>query len=163
VVTVSGGRFQAGNSPGEDAIASFAFGPGGVSDFVFSIDDATGTAGPTPDADGDVSGWSPVRAGDFAWTADADHKLTVNLQTLVNPTTAGTDVPGAMANFDPTQSYSWAVVQWTGSYTGPTDVAELTAATVFDTSGFANAYSGTFSWSLDAATCTLSLTYTPAS
>ncbi|HEY1380693.1 MAG TPA: hypothetical protein VGF55_28080 [Gemmataceae bacterium] len=162
VVTQNGAVFQAGNSPGRDAVDSLVLGPGGVSDFVFCIDNATGTAGPTPDADGHVSGWSLVNAGDFTWAADADHKLTVSLQTLVNPTTPGNDVPGEMANFDPTQSYSWAVVQWTGSYTGPTDVAELNAATVFDTSGFANPFTGTFGWSLDTATGTLSLTYTPA-
>src|SRR5207248_2111684 len=112
-----------------DSFGSFTFGPGGVDDYLFAINNATGTAGPSPDADGHVSGWSLVNAGDFGWTADAAHKVTVNLQTLVNPTTPGNDVAGSMANFDPTQSYSWEAAHWTGAYTGPTDDAALNAAT----------------------------------
>ena len=65
-------------------------------------------------------------------------------------------------NFDPTQSYSWAAVKWTGAYTGPTDIAALNAATLFDTSAFANSFSGTFAWHLDQSAITLYLTYTPA-
>jgi autotransporter-associated beta strand protein len=57
VQTVNGGKFQSGNSPGRASFGSFTFGPGGVSDYVFAIDDATGTAGPSPDAAGHVSGW----------------------------------------------------------------------------------------------------------
>ncbi|HEY1378783.1 MAG TPA: autotransporter-associated beta strand repeat-containing protein [Gemmataceae bacterium] len=171
VVTVNGGRFQAGNSPGRADFGSFAFGPGGVSDYVFAINDATGEAGPTPDAQGQVSGWGLVRAvrqvgpatasGDFAWTADPAHKLTVAIDTLVNPTTAGTDVAGPMANFDSTKSYSWPAVIWAGTYAGPADAAALDAATAFATTGFLNPGAGTFGWSLDAAGHTLSLTFTP--
>jgi hypothetical protein len=81
----------------------------------------------------------------------------VSVQTLSDPTTGG-----SMANFDPNQSYRWAAVQWTGSYTGPTDVAVLNASTVFDTSGFSNSFTGTFAWELDLDSGTLYLTYTPA-
>src|SRR5207249_2602964 len=42
VVTQNGGRFQAGNSPGAASFGKFVFGPGGVSDYVFAINDATG-------------------------------------------------------------------------------------------------------------------------
>src|SRR4029079_15918589 len=55
VVTQNGGRDQAGNSPGAAACGSFMFGPGGVNDYVFSINDATGSVGPAPDAAGQVS------------------------------------------------------------------------------------------------------------
>jgi hypothetical protein len=89
-------------------------------------------------------------------------KLTVALDTLINPTTVGTDVAGPMANFDPTQSYSWLAAQWSGIYSGPTDVATLDAATSFDTSGFLNPVAGTFGWSLDPADQELSLVYTPS-
>src|SRR5439155_26368231 len=96
VITQTGGRFQAGNSPGAASFGRFTFGPGGVSDYVFAINDATGTPGPAPDAAGLVSGWGLVQAvrqpvggvttsGDFAWTADAAHRLTVALDTLVHP------------------------------------------------------------------------------
>lgn len=162
VVTQNQGYFQAGNSPGIDYFSQFTFGPGGAGDYNFVIDDAAGIAGPRPTSAGQVDGWSLVTAGDFAFTADADHRLTVHLQTLANLTTVGNDLPGSAANFDPTKSYVWAAVKWTGTYTGPTDVAALNAATDFDTTGFANAFDGTFGWSLDLGTNTLFLTYTPA-
>jgi autotransporter-associated beta strand protein len=172
VQTVNGGKFQAGNSPGVARFGSFVLGPGGVSNYVFSIDDATGMAGPNPDAAGHVSGWGFVEAigyrqgsaaepGDFTWTATAADRLTLSFQTLLNPTTVGTDVPGMMDHFDPTRPYIWPAVEWSAQYAGPADVAALNAATVFDTTGFANPYDGTFGWQLDAAGHTLSLTYTP--
>jgi fibronectin-binding autotransporter adhesin len=173
VQTVNGGKFQSGNSPGQSSFGSFTFGPGGVSNYVFSINDATGSAGPAPDANGQVSGWGLVRAvqrpvgsvttpGDFTWTADSAHRLTLALDTLVNPTTVGTDIGGLMADFDPARSYVWPAVQWTGSYSGPMDTGTLNAATTFDTSGFLNPVAGTFGWQLDSSDHTLSLTYTPS-
>jgi autotransporter-associated beta strand protein len=169
VQTINGGKFQAGNSPGAASFGKFVLGPGGVNSYIFAIDDATGTAGPTPDAAGHVSGWGLVRtvvhasgSGDFVWTATPADKLLVSLQTLVNPTTVGTDVPGMMDHFDPSQSYVWPAVEWAGSYAGPADVAKLDAATSFDSSGFANPAAGRFGWSLDESSHTLSLTYTPS-
>jgi autotransporter-associated beta strand protein len=172
-ITRNGGKFQAGNSPGVATMGRFVFGPGGVSNYVFAIDDATGQAGPTPDTLGQVSGWGLVKtaqwqrtagmtSGDFVWTADPTNKLTFAIDTLVNPTTVGTDVPGLMADFDPMRFYSWPAVEWTGMYSGPTELAALNAATNFDTSGFANPITGAFGWSLDSAGQTLSLTYTPS-
>jgi len=143
-----------------------------VSNYVFAIDDATGNAGPSPDALGHVSGWSLVNSvqhavgttttpGNFTWTATPADPLMVALDTLINPTVVGTDVPGPMADFDPTRPYSWPAVKWTGTYSGPTDTAKLNADTAFDTSEFVNQFNGTFGWSLDSADQTLSLTYTP--
>src|SRR5207249_3338364 len=120
--------------PGAASFGKFTFGPGGVSDYVFAIDDATGAAGPAPAAAGLVSGWGLVKAvrqqvgpattgGDFAWTADSAHPLAVALDTLVNPTAVGADVAGPMAHFDPSQPYSWQAVTWAGTYTGPADAA----------------------------------------
>jgi fibronectin-binding autotransporter adhesin len=173
IITQNGGKVQAGNSPGSASFGSFVFGPGGVSNYVFAIDDATGAAGPSPDAQGHVSGWGLINAvkqsfgsatasGNFIWTATPSSKLTVSLDTLVNPTTVGTDVAGLMADFDPSQAYSWPAAKWAGTYSGPTDVAMMDAATSFDTSGFLNPVTGTFGWSLDPAGQTLSLTYTPS-
>jgi autotransporter-associated beta strand protein len=173
IITQNGGRVQAGNSPGVASFGKFIFGPGGVNNYVFAIDDAAGTAGPKPDALGHVSGWGLVNAvrqtfgtttssGDFVWTATPTDRLTVALDTLVNPTTVGTDVAGQMAGFDPSQPYSWPAVKWAGTYSGPTDVAMLNADTSFDTSGFLNPVAGTFGWNLDPAGQTLSLTYSPS-
>jgi autotransporter-associated beta strand protein len=173
VVTQNGGKFQAGNSPGVSSFGKFVLGAGGVSSYVFTIDDATGAAGPVPDGAGHVSGWGLVKAiarltgatttpGDFTWTATPADKLLVSLQTLVNPTTVGVDVPGTMDHFDPTLSYMWPAVEWSGSYAGPADDVTLNASTAFDTSGFVNAVAGRFGWSLDTDSHTLSLTYTPS-
>jgi hypothetical protein len=173
VITQNGGKVQAGNSPGSMGFGRFVFGPGGVNNYVFAIDDATGTAGPSPDALGHVSGWGLINAikatfgsitssGDFLWTATPSGKLTFAIDTLVNPTTVGADVPGMMSHFDPTQSYSWPAAHWAGTYSGPADAATLDAATSFDTSGFLNPVAGSFGWSLDPAGQTLSLTYTPS-
>jgi autotransporter-associated beta strand protein len=169
VQTINGGRFQAGNSPGKATFGSFVLGPGGVSNYLFAIDNATGSAGPSPDAAGHVSGWALVKSishasapGDFTWTATPAQKLTVSIETLLNPTTVGNDAPGPMADFDPSRSYVWPAVEWTGIYTGPADVAYLDASTAFDTTGFANPVAGSFSWTLDTADNTLSLTYTPS-
>jgi autotransporter-associated beta strand protein len=173
VQTINGGKFQSGNSPGAASFGSFTFGPGGVSNYVFAIDDAAGTAGPSPDANGHVSGWGLVKAvqrpvgsvttpGDFQWTADAAHPLTVHLDTLINPTTVGTDIGGLMADFDPAKPYSWLAASWAGNFAGPADPAALNAATAFDTTGFANPIAGAFAWQFDEPNHTLSLTYTPS-
>ena len=173
IVTQNGGKVQAGNSPGSASYGNFVFGPGGVNNYIFAIDNAAGTAGPSPDASGMVSGWGLINAikhslgstmssGDFTWTATPSSPLTVAIDTLVNPTMVGTDVNGAMANFNPNAAYSWPAVEWTGTYSGPTNVAALDAGTNFDTSGFANPVAGTFGWNLDTSDQTLSLTYTPS-
>jgi autotransporter-associated beta strand protein len=172
VQTQNGGKFQAGNSPGAASFGSFVLGPGGVNNYRFAIDDATGAAGPIPDAAGHVSGWGLVKAvtagpggatpGAFTWTATSSGRLTVSVQTLINPTTVGTDVPGQMDHFDPMQAYSWSAVSWAGSYAGPTDASVLDAATTFDLSGFANPVAGRFGWALDLGGHNLSLTYTPS-
>jgi hypothetical protein len=172
VITQNGGKFQAGNSPGSASFGNFVFGPGGVNNYVFAIDNATGTAGPSPNSAGQVSGWGLVKSvaqtfgaststGNFKWTATPNSQLTVSLDTLMNPTTVGIDVAGPMANFDPTQPYSWLAGEWTGTYSGPTDPAALDAATSFNTSGFVNPIEGTFGWSLDQADDKLFLTYSP--
>jgi autotransporter-associated beta strand protein len=172
VITQNGGKFQPGNSPGAASFGRFVFGPGGVNNYIFDINDATGTAGSTAGANTPARGWGLVKAvqqsilgttsqGNFNWTATPVAPLTVNLDTLLIATTDGDDVPGPMADFDPTRPYSWLAAQWSGTYSGPTDATTLDAATSFDTSGFLNPISGTFGWSLDLADQALSLTYTP--
>jgi fibronectin-binding autotransporter adhesin len=171
VITQNGGKFQAGNSPGAAAFGKLVLGPGGMNNYIFAIDDATGMAGPMPNAADQVSGWGLLNAirqvagsvttsGDFTWTATPDDKFTVAIDTLVNPTTVGTDVPGPMADFDPTRSYDWVAMKWSGAYSGPADEATLNADTTFDTSGFANPVAGTFGWILDPTNRTLLLAYT---
>jgi hypothetical protein len=126
-----------------------------VSMLIWQINNATGTAGPTTFPT--VSGWSLIqsipnangtRHGDFYWDASPTNKLSFTMEVLLNPTTIGNDVIGPMANFNPTQSYTWSLVTFAGSYLTqdttdypsgpPTSAAALDAATIFDFSGFVN-------------------------
>ena len=67
-----------------------------------------------------------------------------------------------MDNFNQSAGYTWEFLQYSGAYSGPTDDAALNASVFFNTSGFANAYGGTFALHLDITAGTLYLTYTPA-
>jgi autotransporter-associated beta strand protein len=153
VITQNGGRVQAGNSPGAAAYGNLTIGPGGIGNFLWQINNATGTAGPTPDQNNQVSGWSQLQAhvltdpithvntaGNLTWTATSTpgNQFMLSLQTLINPTTVGIDNPGPMANFDPWGYYLWPIIKYQGTYSGPTSSAALTADTLFDISGFAN-------------------------
>jgi autotransporter-associated beta strand protein len=149
VQTVNGGKFQSGNSPGTSSFGTFTFGPGGVTNYQWQINDpgpsptfpsAPGIAGGTSSVTGSPDfGWSLIKAikvgpspGNFTWTATAASPLTVILQTLTGQTTVGNDVLGPMQNFDPDLSYTWQFVTWAGNYTGPTDSATLNSETIFD-------------------------------
>jgi autotransporter-associated beta strand protein len=167
--TVNGGIFQAGNSPGVTSVGSINLGAV-TNNLQFQINNATGVAGPSPDVNNQVSGWSlfnvvrrtPTTSfpGDVTWSATPAAKVTIAVQTLTNPTTVGNDVAGPMANFNSNQSYSWTFLTYAHSWTGPTDDPTLNASTTIDTSQFANAVSGTFSIHLDTTAQTLSLVYT---
>jgi autotransporter-associated beta strand protein len=171
-LTVNGGVFQAGNSPGAASVGRMTVGPGFTNTFAFQINNATGVAGPSPDANNQVSGWSQFRVirrtpttsfpGDLTWTADAGNKAVIQMQTLANPTTVGDDTNGLMANFDPNQRYRWAFITYANTYTGPTDSATLTQATTFDTTNFVNATNGgTFSLELDTTEKSIFIVFNP--
>ncbi len=188
VKTQNGGKFQTGNSPGSATFGTFIFsGPAGntgVSNYLWQIDDpgpsamfpsAPGVAGGTSAQAGSTDfGWSINKAvhagpspGNFQFNATTTDKLTVVLQTLTGATTVGNDILGPMQNFDPNNLpfYSWPLVSWAGTYTGPTTDAALDADTIFDTSSgpFANSIpaGATFTWHLDMVNKQLDLVYTP--
>jgi len=158
VVTINGGKFQAGNSPGHVFQGSVIIGPGQLSNYNWQINDAgpsstfpsaPGIAGPSPDTNNKVSGWSlvsaakvrPTDSGNFTWNATnaAGSQFNMSLQTLLGPTTTvGNDVQGPMSDFDPNLTYLWKLFDWTGTYTGPTSDATLTASTLFDFTNFNN-------------------------
>jgi hypothetical protein len=147
---------------------------------------ATGVAGPAPNSAGQVSGWGLIRVvttlyqpGNFSFDATPTDKLTVNLQSLAAPNDAdgnpsnrgtystistGVDPVGTPAEFDPARPYTWPVVTFRGSYTGPTDSATLNASTVFNTGQFPSIQPGRFGWVLVPNTGSdghLDLVYTP--
>jgi hypothetical protein len=78
-----------------------------------------------------LPGWVAT-SGDFAWTAAPANKLTFAIDTFVNPTTVGTDVPGPMADFDTNIRHVWPFIKYQGIYSGPTDSATLGADTLID-------------------------------
>jgi fibronectin-binding autotransporter adhesin len=169
VITINGGKFQAGNSPGKSIFGQLNVGSGGLTNFNWQINNAAGTGGPSPDANNQVSGWSqvvaqkvrPTDTGNLTWTAtnQPGQQLTFSLQTLQNPTTVGNDVQGTMVNFDPNGFYSWPVLSWTGTYSGPTDDTSLGNTILLDTSNFVNPHPQSFTWHLDVANNQIDLVY----
>jgi autotransporter-associated beta strand protein len=163
IVTQNGGRVQAGNSPGKFPNSELTLGPGGIGTFTWQINDAgpsashpsaPGVAGPSPDVNNQVSGWSLILSnkvfnpltgtlstGDLHWTASpvAGNQFQLALQTLINPTPVSTDNPGPMSDFDPAINFSWPLITWQGTFFGPATSAELTADTLLDTTAFSNA------------------------
>jgi hypothetical protein len=164
VITQNGGRVQAGNSPGASSLGSLIIGPGGINNYGWQINDAgpsyvhpnaPGVAGPSPNANNQVSGWSELQSkmvfnpitgttttGNLTWTATATpgNQFTLVLETLLGPqTTVGTSPDGPMADFNAAYiNYVWPIISYQGTYTGPTDSPTLTADTLIDTSLFAN-------------------------
>jgi hypothetical protein len=156
-------------------------GPGGLplgegaQIFNWQINNASGTANPSPDVNNQVSGWGQLRAtrltifpgqmttANLTWSvaSTSGQQFELNLQTLVNPTTVGSEILGPMANFDPSQSYFWPLITYQGTYAGPTDSATLTADTLFNTSLFANAIppASRFSIALDQVNKQVDLVY----
>jgi autotransporter-associated beta strand protein len=181
VITVNGGKFQAGNSPGRVLFGSLVVGPGGLSNFGWQINDAgpsasfpsaPGVAGPSADANNQVSGWSlivsqkirPTDTGNLTWTATntPGNQFSFSLQTLLGPkTTVGNDIQGAMTSFDPNISFTWPVFQWSGVYTGPTDDTTLTSTVLLDKSNFVNSTNPTaqFIFHYDATNKQIDLVY----
>jgi hypothetical protein len=158
-------------------------GPGGVQNLNWQINNANGIAGPFPDGNNQVSGWSLLGAeyiiepgpggneGNLVWTATsaAGHQFNMSLQTLINPITVGQDTQGSMAYFDPTVAYVWPFLAWRangigqGTYFGPMTDAALNASVQFDTTNFVNDFpaGSTFSLHLDLPNKTIDLVYTP--
>ena len=186
IVTQNGGKVLFGNCPGVATFGSLVLGSGGIGILEWEINDAgpsatyphaPGVAGPTSVPT--VSGWGLGRAvsqssrgtqtyGNLTWTASPASPFDLELETLAGPTTqVGTNPDGLMADFDPMQSYSWPIVTYQGTYSGPTSDAQLTADTVFDKSLFANAIpaGAEFSLHLDqygSGGGELDLVYTPS-
>jgi hypothetical protein len=149
-----------------------------------SYPNAPGVAGPQPNAAGLVSGWGllsgiirtlpPVTTGNFLWDATPTDQFVIHLSTMqTNYDAARNPVPsggyeavgdntlGLLADFDPTQSYSWRLFSYAGTYTGPTDTASLDASTIFDDASFLNAHPGRFDWVLNQTSQEMDLVYTP--
>jgi len=144
VVTQNGGKFSAGNSPGLAPFSTLTLGPGSLNNFDWQINDAgpsqTHSSAPGVAGGGTgnpVSGWAviaseqitgplgpPPSDGNLKWTATPTGQFDIQMETLLGPTTpVGSTTDGPMSDFDPTQSYTWPLIAWQGTYTGPTTTA----------------------------------------
>jgi fibronectin-binding autotransporter adhesin len=119
-----GSELAPGNSPGTLAAGSSIFGGGAAYDF--EINDAAGLAGID-------SGWDLLDLGStLTISASSGNEFTLKLTSMTLANAAGD-----AANFDNTQSYSWAFVTAPGGITGFSP-----DAFILDDSGFSNDLGG---------------------
>lgn len=99
----------------------------GGDNYTWAINSATGTEGADP-------GWDLLDiTGTLTITATSGSQFALNLLTLTPPGNS----PGAMANFDNTQSFDWTIVRASGGIIG-----FVPDRFTLNTSGFANALGG---------------------
>ena len=137
-----GGVYLPGHSPGTGYTSAFNVNPGGTLQIQYS--DATGTAG-------NLDGWSEVvvepnffSGGEASLNFTATPSAPFNIQLATVIDTPPYNTPGAMANFDLNQSYSWQILDATNpadTVTGTFSPADFNIITT----DFANATDGAFS------------------
>ncbi len=141
-----GGVIAPGNSVGQLNTGSEIW--SGGSTFELEISDATGTPG---------TGWDLLNiTGTLSILASDTDPAFIDIATLMSG-----GLPGQAANFDPTQTYLWTIVQTTG---GITFVPGQDVSTAFAllTGGFANPVSGGgFDLVTGNGGLNLNLVYTP--
>ncbi len=144
LIASAGGTLSPGNSPGTMTVIGNATWAGGAN-YLFEINDAMGASGSDP-------GWDLLDiTGSLAITASAGNEFTLDVDSLTIVNT-----PGAAANFNPANSYSWTFASAGGGIVGFDPLAFL-----LDLSGFSNPFSGTFS--IAQLGNNLNLLYTPPS
>lgn len=141
----SGGTIAPGNSPGTLHAEATTFASGG--NYLWEINNVNGTAGADP-------GWDLLSVnGGLTISATSADPFTIDVTSL----TSG-NVAGLATGFSTSASYSFTVVSTTTGISGfSADKFHL------DTSGFANAFDGTWALALANGGNDLALTYTGAS
>jgi hypothetical protein len=142
---LAGGLDASGNVSATSAfMPGVAWNGGGL--YEWSINDATGSPGVYP-------GWSLQGIeGPLIVAATGADPFTVRIRSLTPPA----NNPGLMANFSPTQAYSWPVASATGGIIG-----FAPDKFVLDTSGLANDLGGG-TLSLAVRSNTVTLNFAPA-
>ncbi len=128
VNVASGGRISAGDLRQSGNLTLSALNLEAGSGMIFSLRDATGTAG-------NASGWDQLTAsGTIAISATSANPFTLYLESL-----AGVGLLGSAANFDGNATYAWDFT------TGATALTGFNASAIaIDTTNFANAAPGSF-------------------
>lgn len=138
-LTLSGGTFSPGNSPGVFSAANATFNGGGRFEFELNALPGAGTPG---------TNWDLLSlSATLTINAIASSPFLIDLVSLTSANTAG-----LLAGFDFTQNYAWSFV------TAATIAGFDSDAFLVDTSGFANPFNGTFSVALNGTS--LDLIYT---
>lgn len=120
----NGGTFAPGNSPGTLHSGNTTWAGGG--NYLWEINDATGSAGSDP-------GWDFANInGVLSLTATAESKFTLQLVSLTLANTAG-----FAANFNPAENYSFTIASASGGITGFNS-----SYFAINASGFTNALNG---------------------
>ncbi len=145
LIVDDGGTLAPGNSPGTLHAGATTFASGGT--YLWEINNVNGTAGADP-------GWDLLSiTGGLTITATNADPFTIDLTSL----TSG-NVAGLATGFSTNASYSFTLVSTTTGISGfSTDKFYL------DTSGFANAFDGTWALALANGGNDLALTYTGTS
>jgi len=148
-LVLNGGTFSPGNSPGTFGVqqGDATFAGGGT--YRFEINNATGAAGTNWDllSVGLIDPAHPS-GGHLNLTATSGNKFTLLLVSLLPDNSAG-----SVINFNPTTSYAYTFASASEGIVGFN-----AAAFTVNTSGFANAYNG--SWSVAQSGTNLNLVYT---
>jgi hypothetical protein len=163
-LTVNGGQFSPGSSPGRGNVDSFIADPG--SSYTFEINDGTpGGAGPTTTSN--IRGWDLTTVRDnanpanSAFFADAatNNKFTINLVSLTAPSPP--DVSGQMDNFNPNVSTKWLAFSVDPAATNPFPDGFDPNTFTINTSGFINTFTGSFALTRTGNDLFVSYTPTP--
>jgi fibronectin-binding autotransporter adhesin len=161
-LTINGGQYSPGSSPGRGNVEAFIADPG--SSYTFEINDGTpGGAGPTTTSN--IRGWdlttvrdntNPANSAFFA-DATTGQKFTINLVSLTAPSPP--DVSGMMDNFNPNVSTQWLAFSVDPAATNPFPDGFDPNTFTINTSGFINPHPGSFA--LTRTGNDLFITYTP--
>lgn len=145
-LTINGGQYSPGNSPGRGNVEAFIADMNGS--YTFEINDgAPGLEGPIGSSN--LRGWdlttvNATTPADSAFFVDAtpSDPFTINLVTLVAPSPP--DVSGAMDNFNPNVSTQWLAFAVHPDASDPFPNGFDPAAFNLNTSAFVNAFTGNF-------------------
>jgi fibronectin-binding autotransporter adhesin len=160
-LTVNGGRYSPGSSPGRGNVGTFIADANGTYDFEIN-DGSPGGEGPT--GEGPFRGWdlltirNDANSANSAFVVEATptNRFTINLVTLAAPSPSDT---AGLDDFDPNVTQQWLAFQVDPDATNAFPNGFNSDAFAINTTGFLNTFNGTFA--LTRTGNDLFVTYTP--
>jgi len=158
-LTINGGQFSPGSSPGTGNVEAFI--ADGGNSYTFEINDGNGTAGATVNGRGwdllTIRNFSNPVNSSFTTTATPANPFVIRLVTQ-NPNAGNAN--GLMANFDPNVSSQWLLFSVDPAAADPFPNGFDPTAFRIDASAFANGTNGG-KFSLQPSGHQVNLTFTP--